>query len=221
MLRSWRPGDGDSAARAAVNGAHAPGAARPPGVGWRIVGIGCVLGVAGLALFGTLHALVIKPIWEQLMGGLPFVIAIGVAVTWAYHEFVQVVPKRICATGGLRFGAMMWLSAWPATALANVMRVQLGTSLPAWMDVVSFTLALAGGAIVIGAVTRSRRAALAAAAASAVLLTAAGGPLPVIRGGRVTELWLGLFILETVGGVILAQLYRRWILVPRLVAAPP
>jgi hypothetical protein len=191
---------------------------------WRIVAIGCVLGVAGLSLFAVLHALIIKPVWSQLAGGIPFVIAIGVAVAWAYHEFVKVVPKRVCATGGLRFGAMMWLSAWPATALANLMRAKLQTSLPAWMDVVSFVLALAGGAMVIGVVTRSRRAAIAAAVAAAVLLTAAGGPLPVIRGGRVTELWFGLFVLETAGGVILAQLYKRWIVPlappPVVVAAP-
>lgn len=190
-------------------------AALPRGaVARRIVVIGCVLGIAGLSLFAGLHALIIKPVWGQLLDGLPFVIAIGIAVTWAYHEFVKVVPKRICATGGLRFGAMMWLSAWPATAFANLMRVTLGGSLPAWMDVVSFALALTGGAAVIGAVTKSRRAAGAAAVAAAVLLTAAGGPLPVIRGGRVAELWFGLFILESAGGVILAQLYKRWIASP-------
>lgn len=177
----------------------------------RIIIIGCMLGVAGLSLFAGLHALIIKPVWSQLAGGLPFVIAIGIAVTWAYHEFVKVVPNRVCSTGGLRFGAMMWLSALPATAFANLMRVKLGGSLPAWMDFVSFGLALAGGAAVIGAVTKSRRAAGAAAIASAVLLTAAGGPLPVLRGGGVTELWFGLFILEAAGGVILAQLYKRWI----------
>jgi len=186
----------------------------------RIVVIGIVLGVAALALFAGLHALVIRPIWSQLAGGLPFVIAIGIAVTWAYHEFVKVVPKRVCATGGLRFGAMMWLSAWPATALANLMRLRLGGPLPVWVDVASFALALAGGALVIGAVTRSRRAAGAAAIAAAVLLTAAGGPLPVIRGGRVAELWFGLFVLEAAGGIMLAQLYMRWIVPLAPTAAP-
>ncbi len=179
---------------------------------WRIVAIGCALGVAGLALFAGLHALIIKPVWAQLAGGLPFVIAIGISVTFAYHEFVQVVPKSVCATGGLRFGAMMWLSAWPATAFANLMRIQLAGSLPAWMDLFSFSFAFAGGAAVIGLVTRSRRATLAAAVASAILLTAGGGPLPVLRGGGAAELWFGLFIVETLGGVILAQLYKRWIL---------
>ena len=180
----------------------------------RLVAIGCVLGVTALALFAGLHALIIRPIWSQLLGGLPFVIAVGLAVTWAYHEFVKAAPQRLCATGGLRFGALMWLSAWPATALANMERARTHASLPAWFDYVSFGLALAGGALALWAVTRSRRAAAAGAIGAVVLLAAAGGPLPVVRGGRVTELWLGLFILETAGGVVLAQLYLRW-------AAPP
>ena len=75
----------------------------------RIIAIGCALGLAGLALFAGLHAIVIKPVWGQLAGGIPFVIAIGVSVTWAYHEFAKAVPKRVCATGGLRFGALVWL----------------------------------------------------------------------------------------------------------------
>ena len=186
---------------------------------WRIITIGCALGLAGLSLFAGLHALVVKPIWSELAHGIPFVLAIGIAVAWAYHRFAQVVPKSVCSTGGLRFGALMWLSAWPATAFANLMRIKLGGPLPAWMDVVSFGLALAGGAIVIGLVTRNRTAAVAAAIAAAVLLSAAGGPLPVLRGGGVAELWFGLFVIETLAGAILAQLYKRWIL-PRDVSAP-
>lgn len=174
--------------------------------------VGCVLGLVGLGLFATLHAIVIKPLWGELAGGIPFVIAIGVAVTWAYHEFAKAVPKRVCATGGLRFGALMWLSALPATALVNVVRVRSGSAPPYWVDTVAFVLALAGGAIALGLVARARRAAVAGAVAAAVLLAAAGGPLPVLRGGRVLELWTGLLVLETLGGVLLAQMYKRWVL---------
>jgi hypothetical protein len=176
----------------------------------RVILIGCALGLSGLGLFATLHAIVIKPVWAELARGIPFVIAIGVAVAWAYHEFVKSVPKRVCSTGGLRFGALMWFSAWPATALASWMRVKSGASLPPWVDWVAGALALAGGALALWSVTKSRRAAIAGAIAALVLLAAGGGPLPVVRGGRVLELWLGLFILETVSGVFLAQMYERW-----------
>ena len=92
------------------------------------------------------------------------------------------------------------------------MRVRLGGSLPIWVDVGAFVLALVGGALVIGSVARSRRAALAGAIGAAVLLTAGAGPLPVLRDGRVAELWFGLFVLETASGALLAQIYKRWIL---------
>lgn len=180
----------------------------------RIVFTGSVVGLASLALFATLHAIIVRPIWGQLAMGIPFVLAIGIAVTWAYHEFVKAAPKRLCATGGLRFGALMWLSEWPATALANIMRARTQASLPDWFDYVALVLALAGGALAMWSVTHSRRAAGAGALAAAVLLAAGGGPLPVVRGGRVVELWLGLFVLETMGGALLAQLYSRWGVIP-------
>ncbi len=176
----------------------------------RLVVIGCALGLVALGMFAALHAIVIKPVWRDLAGGIPFVIAIGVTVTWAYHEFAKSVPARVCAAGGLRFGALMWLSAWPATALANVMRLRLGSPLPTWVDVTAGGLALVGGALALGLVTKSRRAAVAGAVAALVLVAVGGGPLPVVRGGRVAELWFGLLVLETLGGVALAQMYRRW-----------
>jgi hypothetical protein len=177
----------------------------------RIILIGCILGFVSLALFAGLHALVVKPVWTQLAQGIPFVIAIGVSVSWAYHEFVKSVPKRVCAAGGLRFGALIWLSALPATALANIVRVRTGTSLPLWVDLTALALSLAGGALALWLVTRSRRAAISGAVAATVLLALAGGPLPVIRGGRVVELWVSLLVLETVGGAVLAWLYRRYV----------
>lgn len=181
-------------------------------VAGRIVLIGCILGLAALALFAGLHAIVVKPVWTELAMGIPWVVAIGVSVAWAYHEFVHAMPSRICSTGGLRFGALMWLSAWPATALASWMRVRTGGSLPDWVGYAAAALALGGGALAMWAATEGsnrRRAAIAGAVAAMVLLAVGGGPLPVIRGGRVLELWLGLFILETLSGALLAQLYRR------------
>lgn len=177
----------------------------------RLLATGATLGVVSLAIFAGLHSLVVKPIWSQLLGGLPFVLAIGLGVAWAYDEFVASVKPGPLTTGGVRFGAMMWLSSLPAVAFASVMRVQLGGPLPVWADVVAVALALVGGAAIMGAVTQSRRAAIAAGVAAVALLAGGGGPLPILRGGRVAELWFGLFVLETIGGAILAQLHRRWV----------
>jgi hypothetical protein len=185
----------------------------------RILGIGVALGVAGLALFAGLHALLVKPVWSQLLLPIPFVIAIGIGVTWGFHEYVTVVPGRVTAAGGLRFGLMTWVAALPATALANVTRVQHGGTLPVWAGATAIALAAGGGVLVIGGAARTRRAAIAGACTALVLLAAAAGPLPVLRNGRVAELWLGLLVLECAGGLLLAQLYRRWI-VPVIPAAP-
>ena len=105
----------------------------------------------------------------------------------------------------------MWLASLPAVAFASIMRVQLGGPLPVWGVVVAVILALGGGAGIMAALTRSRRAALAAGIASLALLAGGGGPLPILRGGRVAELWFGLFVLEVIGGAILARLHRRWV----------
>ncbi|MDA1081661.1 MAG: hypothetical protein O2973_08275 [Gemmatimonadetes bacterium] len=176
----------------------------------RVVAIGCALGLTALALFATLHAIVVKPVWGDLVGGIPFVIAVGVIVTWAYHEFAIAVPGRVTAAGGVRFGALMWLSALPATALANIMRYRTDASFPAWFDWIALALALCGGTLALWLVTKSRRAALAGALAAAILLAAGGGPLPVVRGGNVVQLWIGLLVLETMSGAVLAAFYRRW-----------
>lgn len=177
----------------------------------RVIAVGCVLGFVSLALFAGLHALVVKPVWAQLAQGIPFVIAIGVAVSWAYHEFAKPVPSRVSAGGGVRFGALIWLAALPATALANLVRLRTGTSLPLWVDLTALALSLAGGGLALWLVTRSRRAAIAGALAATILLALAGGPLPVVRGGRVVELWFSLLVLETLGGALLAWLYRRYV----------
>ena len=176
----------------------------------RLLATGATLGVVSLAIFAGLHSLVVKPIWTQLLGGLPFVLAIGVTVTWAYDEFLAAAAGTRGA-GGMRFGAMMWLASLPAVAFASVMRVQLGGPLPVWSEIVAGLLALGGGAGIMAAVTRSRRAAIAAGVASLALLAGGGGPLPILGGGRVAELWFGLFVLEVIGGAILAQLHRRWV----------
>lgn len=178
----------------------------------RIVAVGSSVGFAGLALFAGLHALVVTPVWKQLLLPIPFVIVIGIGVTWAFHEYVAVVANRVNARGGIRFGVMAWVAALPATALANVVRVQQGGTLPVWAGAVSLVLAVAGGVLVIGGAARTRRAAVAGAVTALALLAAAAGPLPVLRNGRVAELWLGLLILECAGGLLLAQLYKRWIL---------
>jgi hypothetical protein len=182
----------------------------------RLLFCGSLLGVAGLLLFGTIHALAIVPIWSRLVAGLPFAAVAGLAVSWAYHEYWRSASPAPSAATGLRFGALAWLAALPATALANTIRFMTPhRPLPGWVDAASLGLAALGGAVLLRGLTRTRRGALAGAVALAVLLTAGGGPVPVANGRRATGLWAGFLVVEAVGGAILALMYAR-VVAPRL-----
>lgn len=183
----------------------------PANVATRIAAAGTVLALTVLALFSGLHMLIVTPNWAQLAMTIPFVVAIGIAVTWAYHEFVRAQPRAATRLGGVRFGAILWLASLPAIALASTMRVTLGGPLPFSTTLVAIGLALAGGGALVGAVTRDRRATIAAAVASLTLFGAGGGQLPILRSGRVVELWVGLLLLEAVGGAIVSWLHARWV----------
>jgi hypothetical protein len=176
----------------------------------RLLFCGGLLGVAGLLLFGTIHALAIVPIWSRLAAGLPFTVVAGLAVTWAYHAYWGSSSPAPTAAARLRFGAFAWLVGLPATALANTMRLMTPHHpLPGWVDPASLGLAAAGGAALLWGLTRTRRGAVAGAVALAVLLAAGGGPVPVANGGRAIGLWAGFLVVEAVGGVVLALVYAR------------
>ena len=188
---------------------------------FRVVLCGAVLGLAGLLLFGTIHAIAIVPIWSRLPGGLPFAVAAGLAVSWAYHEYRRAASPRPGVGTGLRFGALVWLVGLPATAMANGMRLQTPERpLPGWVDGAALGLAALGGAALLWGLTRTRRGALAGAIALGVLLAAGGGPVPVANGGRAIGLWGGFLVIEAVGGAILALLYAR-LVAPVLPTAGP
>ena len=206
-VRRRYPGAGGTPARGAPAQAMrgSAGEAR-----FRLLFCGVVLGVGGLLLFGTIHAIAIVPIWSRLLGGLPFAIAAGLALGWAYHECWRSASPAPGVGTGLRFGALVWLVGLPATALANGMRLLTPQwPLPWWVDVASLGLAALGGAALLWGLARTRRGALAGAIALGVLLAAGGGPVPVVNGGRAIGLWGGFFVLEAVGGAILALLYAR------------
>src|ERR1043165_4872579 len=108
----------------------------------RVLLSGLVLGPAGLLLFGAVHAVAIVPIWSRLAGGLPFATTAGVAVSWAFYEHWRTSRRPLGVGAGLRFGALAWLAALPATALANAMRLSTAARpLPAWVDAVALGLA--------------------------------------------------------------------------------
>jgi ABC-type uncharacterized transport system permease subunit len=51
---------------------------------------GTGVGVFGLLAFGTAHAILILPIWTQLLRGLPFALVAGVTFAWAHDAVARV-----------------------------------------------------------------------------------------------------------------------------------
>ncbi len=92
-------------------------------VALRLVGIGVLLGTAGVLLFGTVHALAIVPIWGRLAGGLAFAIVAALGVTWVFHTLARAGRWSLTLGAGLRFGALCWVAEVPATIFVNAMRL--------------------------------------------------------------------------------------------------
>jgi len=90
----------------------------------RIVGVtasGLGVALVGLTAFGLAHALIIVPIWTRLLGGVPFAVGAGLALAWAFDELARHRGSQSIASG-VQFGAVMFLTLIPATALEAAMR---------------------------------------------------------------------------------------------------
>ncbi len=177
----------------------------------RIALCGVILGVAGLLLFGTVHGMVIMPIWDRLLRGLLYAVAVGLAVAWAYHEACESAPQLAGTAGGARFGALAWTAAIPAMVFGFGMR-----SIPGWgqvhwtVDLGTVILAATGGAILLWKLARTRRAALAGALALVLAHAYNGGPMPIGNPVRAVGLPLGFLVIQVTGGSLLGTLYGRF-----------
>jgi hypothetical protein len=187
----------------------------------RLTVCGLLLGAAGLLLFGTVHAIVIVPIWNRLVRGGLFAVIVGLLVTWTYHEYRQVRSSPQGAGAGVRFGALLWLAGLPAMVLGFGMRLKSTPGPVHWLvDVATVGLAALGGAALLWSLTRTRRGALAGGFALGVLLAYNGGPMPIEVRSRALGLPVGYLMIEAIGGALLALLYAR-VVAPFLPTAAP
>ena len=158
----------------------------------RLIGLGALLGIAGVAVFGMVHAIAIVPIWRRLIGGLPFAITAALAVTWAFHSLVRSGRWAVTLAGGVRFGVLCWVAGVPATILVNAIRLAAAPApRPSWVDPASFFVAALTGTAVFGALGRNRRTALTGGLAIAALLAMSGGVVPVVNSHRAASCGLG------------------------------
>lgn len=181
---------------------------------WSYAVVVLVLAVAGTALFGSLHALVIVPIWRRLLGGLPFAALAAGAMTWVYVALVASNRLAVGFKGALRFGALLWLSVLPATLLGATLRIsglhrREGTlELAAELIVAAATGALAGRLWL-----HSTRRAIECACLVTALVLAMAGPIPITNGRRPQLLLLGFLPVFTLGALSLSGLCR-WLSLP-------
>jgi hypothetical protein len=167
--------------------------------------------VVAVVAFGAIHALWIVPIWDRLLGGLPFALVGALALGWAYAECL--LARRLPSApilNGLVFGAGAWLALLPATAASTVLRVTgIHVSHPSWSGVAALGTAGLTGLFIGRRLGGGWRSTLAVGLAVVVLLAVQAGPVPVLNGWRPAGLLLLLAPLYGGCGIVQAVLTAR------------
>jgi hypothetical protein len=164
-----------------------------------------LLTIGGTLLFGSLHALLIEPIWRRLVGGLPFAALAAVGMFWCHTELVsrKLIPGGL--RGGALFGAVVWLALLPMTALAAALRVSgARASLGGMEPAIETSLAVATGGLIGLFVSRSARVTAACAVCMATVVLAMAGPIAVTVGSTQRWLLFGFLPLYVVTGSALS-----------------
>lgn len=161
-----------------------------PGELNRFLAAGAAAGLIGVGVFGLVHAVIIVPIWDSLLGGVPFGVGGGLVMGWALSELRAAGRWEATVWGGLTFGLLMWVLLVPMTAFGAILRATgvHGTD-DAWEIVVECLLAFGMGALTGRLIGRRWRSALAVGSASLGLALAMGGPIPVTNSVRAAQLF--------------------------------
>ena len=161
--------------------------------------------------FGTMHAIVLVPIWSRLLGGLPFTIAGAAAATWCFTELRR-GPWQSWPwlRAGLAFGLGAWLALLPVTAAGIGFRTSgLHAAHGDLETTLEFMLAALTGGALGWCLLRTRRGALAAATFLATLLAVQAGLVPVGNGRRPMIVFLSLAVIYSVCGLGLSAIAGR------------
>jgi hypothetical protein len=163
---------------------------------------GAVTGLLGVVLFGVVHAALIMSIWTRLGGGIPFGIAAGLAMGWAFSEMHGVWCREHRRIRGLWFGGLLWVTLIPTTACGVLFR---STGWHGRHDVLETVteVAVAFGTVAMTGrlIGRGWQRPAAFGTATALLAVAMGGPIAVTTGVRPLRLFLAFAVIYAVGGI--------------------
>lgn len=166
---------------------------------------GAVGGVAAGLVFAVLHAFIIVPIWDRMMGGLVFGTLAGAVAGWAFSELYPEQPDlKASMASGAKYGGLLWLAVTPVSGVDAILRA-VGF-LPRYELVGVFLaviIAVAMGARWGWSRTRRKRGMVACAAATLALTMAMGGPVPVGRNLWSFGIFLAVLPASVVAGTML------------------
>jgi hypothetical protein len=170
---------------------------------------GLAAAAVGLVGFGVAHALLIKPIWSQLLGGVPLVVVAGIGMAWAFDQLPATVRNRGLISG-VQFGGVMMATLGPATTLDTVLRIAGLRRADTAETAAALALTTATGAAAGWIWTRQPRPAVAFCAAALALLMTTHGPLPIAQSPK--GLWLSLAIapVTLLAGAVIAAAHDRF-----------
>jgi hypothetical protein len=166
---------------------------------------GAIGGVGAGLVFAALHAFIIVPIWDRMMGGLVFGALAGAVAGWAFSELYPEQPDvKSSMAAGAKYGALLWLAVTPVSVADAILRA-IGF-LPRYELVgvaVAVIIAVAMGARWGWSRTRRKRGMVACAAATLALTVAMAGPVPIGRNIWAFGIFLAVFPASIVAGTIL------------------
>jgi len=173
----------------------------------------CITGLAaagvGLLGFGVAHALLIKPIWSQLLGGVPFVMVAGITLAWAFDQLPATVRNRGLISG-VQFGGVMMATLGPSTTLDTLLRISGLRRADTAETAAALALATATGAAAGLIWTRQPRTAVAFGVAALALLTTTHGPLPIAQSPKGLRLSLAIAPVTLLAGAVIAAAHERF-----------
>lgn len=180
-----------------------------PYLRWQLLFAGALTGLLAVLFFGIIHAATLVPIWNRLLGGIPFCLITGLSIGWLRFE-MQVdgkLPKGI--KKDMVFGLLIWMSLIPISLLGLLLRKSaMHNTESSWEVVFESFLAFASGIICGYLITKRFRFILAFGITSLSLALTQAGPVAFGNNTRSAWFFLALGMIYIISGFVIDLLER-------------